>query len=381
MPRRPSAVLLLLGLVFVLGGLGLGGYGLWGYRSALADRRLESTQGTVVEVDVSKQRKDSRTGAQDPYWHVVVVSYRYRVAGQTYRSSRYAFDEPQEKFSGLSAAQGRAAALRRQVGQEGALTVLYDPDAPARSALSRREGAPALLVLALGGAAIVLGLLLFGGHVSRRRAYRRLIRARARRLAGSTLGSRQTRRPGQKTTGQAARPCYPAATGPMSDLKKSANEMTAKTAFSAAKDAAERALDDALSTEEERAARKAEEAEAKSRRRKKQLALAIVGLLIVLGVIGLVLRYWYWFLLLGVVGLVALYGRHRWRKYRAAKKAPAAEEAEAAVVAKVEVREVREVRETRDAPRKRAPLPPVEPEVDAQAIEDELAALKARVKK
>ena len=175
MLRRPSAVLLLLGLVCLLGGLGLGGYGLWGYRGALADRALESTRGTVLKVDLSRQRKDSRTGAQDPYWHVVLVTYRYAVAGRSYENSRYAFDEPQEKFSQRSDAQARTAVLTRKVGQQGALEVLYDPDAPARSALARREATPALAVVGLGGVALLLGLLLFAAHVSRRRTYRRLL--------------------------------------------------------------------------------------------------------------------------------------------------------------------------------------------------------------
>ena len=53
--------------------------------------------------------------------------------------------------------------------------VLYDPDAPARSALARREATPALAVVGLGGVALLLGLLLFAAHVSRRRTYRRLL--------------------------------------------------------------------------------------------------------------------------------------------------------------------------------------------------------------
>ena len=157
--------------------------------------------------------------------------------------------------------------------------------------------------------------------------------------------------------------------------KKSAEEITARAAFGAAKEAAERALDDALLSEEERATRDAEEAQVKSRRRKRRLALIVVGVLIVLGVIGLVLRYWYWFLLLGVVGLLALYGRHRFRKWRGARKEGKA------VIETTGTEAPPSVRVEEPAPAPRTPprrLPAPEP---GPSIEDELAELKARVKK
>lgn len=144
------------------------------------------------------------------------------------------------------------------------------------------------------------------------------------------------------------------------------NGLTAKAAFTAAKDAAERALEDALSTERERAARKAEEAEKAKRRRKKRLVLAVLGLVIVLGVVGLALRYWYWFLLLGLAGIVALYARHRWRRFRAGRR-----EKEAEVPAKKEPRELSAPPAPRLAP----------PEPAGPSVEDELAELKARLKK
>ena len=153
----------------------------------------------------------------------------------------------------------------------------------------------------------------------------------------------------------------------MNDLKKAANELSAKAAFSAAKDAAQRAIDDVLSTEEERAQRKAERAELARKKRNKWIALGVVGLLLLLGVLGLALHFWHWFLLAGIVALAALYGRHRWRRSRKARGTAAAPR----------VVETRVVSEQRDAP------PAVQPstaEPDT-SIEDELAALKARVKK
>ncbi|MBK7580719.1 MAG: hypothetical protein IPI67_10985 [Myxococcales bacterium] len=170
----------------------------------------------------------------------------------------------------------------------------------------------------------------------------------------------------------------------MADLKRAADELTAKAAFDAAKKAAERALDDALSTDEERAARKAEEAALAKKKRTKLIAMSVVGLLLVLGVIGMVVNYWQWFFLLGLVGLLALYGRHRWRT-RGDTKPDVAPPVVSAASKKQRAPAPRRVSEGASA---RAPARPerdVEEktatrELDEAAIEDELAELKARLK-
>lgn len=156
----------------------------------------------------------------------------------------------------------------------------------------------------------------------------------------------------------------------MSDLKKAANEMSAKAALSAAKDAAsaaKNAIGDALSTEEERAQRKAERAALAKKRRTKWIVLGVIALLLVLGMIGLAVHYWHWFLLAGLVALAALYGRYRWRRSRKAHTKAASPRAQ----------EVRVTIEQREEPAA-IQQPSVEPD---SSIEDELAALKARVKK
>lgn len=152
----------------------------------------------------------------------------------------------------------------------------------------------------------------------------------------------------------------------MVDLKKASEELTAKAAFSAAKNVAERAIEDALSSDEERAQRKAEEAALAKKKRTKVLVLGVVGLLLVLGVIGMVVSYWHWFLLAGLVGLAALYGRHRWHERREGKRAESAPPKPARVAA--------------EPPRVRAAPTEVEPPGASQSIEDELAELKARLK-
>jgi hypothetical protein len=165
----------------------------------------------------------------------------------------------------------------------------------------------------------------------------------------------------------------------MVDPKKAAEELGAKAAFAKAKQAAERAIQDALMSDEERAKAEAERAALAKRKRNKTIAFAIVGVLLVLGAIGMVLSYWQWFFLAGLVGLAGLYARHRWRKSRRAKREKAAEEP----VAPKQERAPAKLR-VKPEPEPRAPAAPVVDESSKetkQAIEDELAALKARVQK
>jgi Flp pilus assembly protein TadB len=156
----------------------------------------------------------------------------------------------------------------------------------------------------------------------------------------------------------------------MGDLKKAASEMSGKAAFAAAKNAAQRAVEDALLTEDERARRKAERTERAKKKRAKWIVLGVVALAVLLGVIGMALSYWKWFVLAGLGALVALYGRHRWRRYRVAARRPRAIEASRldAGRAEIEARVESPVAQPRST----------EPDT---SVDDELAALKARVKK
>ena len=134
------------------------------------------------------------------------------------------------------------------------------------------------------------------------------------------------------------------------------DDLRAKAAFALAK----RALDDATLSDEQRAKK---DALAKRKRTKRIVQVAIGGLVVV-GLIGLMLHYWYWSLLLGLVGAAALYGRHRWRARRALKKKPDAVAALEAPAAKVRVE------------------PEAAPAEDLDAsIDEDLAELKARLKK
>jgi len=148
----------------------------------------------------------------------------------------------------------------------------------------------------------------------------------------------------------------------MSDDEKPAGDLRAKAALALAK----RALDDALLSDDERAKRRAEESALSKRNRTKRIAQIVIGALIVVGLIGLMLNYWYWALLLGLVGVAGFYVRHRWRARRAARKKPEP----------IAPREIA-------APKKRVKIesPPAPIEVPEESIDDDLAELKARMKR
>ncbi|HEY1960634.1 MAG TPA: hypothetical protein VGH28_33715 [Polyangiaceae bacterium] len=139
----------------------------------------------------------------------------------------------------------------------------------------------------------------------------------------------------------------------MSDAEKPTDELRAKAAFALAKHAAERALADP-----------AEQDALSKRKRNKRIAQIAIGALVVVGLLGLMLHYWYWSLLLGFVGVAGLYVRRRWRARRASRK-------------KIEVTAPRE------APALKVRIEPEPaPVEDADAsIDDDLAELKARLKR
>ncbi|MBL8742388.1 MAG: hypothetical protein JNK04_14870, partial [Myxococcales bacterium] len=112
----------------------------------------------------------------------------------------------------------------------------------------------------------------------------------------------------------------------MADLKRLAEDATTKAAIAAGKDAAKRALDDLLSTDEEKAKREAEKAGEQKSRRWKYIALGVLALCLVVGVVGLMLKFWTYFLFAGVLGVAALYGWWRLRKRRSATKDRAPED-------------------------------------------------------
>jgi hypothetical protein len=138
------------------------------------------------------------------------------------------------------------------------------------------------------------------------------------------------------------------------DDDKLSDDLRAKAALAVAKHAFERALEDP-----------AEKDALAKRKRNKRIAQIAIGALVVVGVLGLMLHYWYWSLLLGVVGVAGLYVRRRWRARSASRKK------------ELEATPPREAL----APKVRIE-PEAEPAEDSDAsIDDDLAELKARLKR
>ncbi len=161
------------------------------------------------------------------------------------------------------------------------------------------------------------------------------------------------------------------------DLKRVADDLKTDAMLAAGKSVTKRALAGLVSSDEERA----EEAAVKKRKRTKLLIFGIIGLFVVLGVIGMVVNYWQWFLLAGLVGLAMLYGRYRWRKRRERVDAPAPNAAADAEppVAKLPPEAPNPALEKEQRAREAAARE-AQTQAEAQAIDEELAALKQRFK-
>lgn len=181
----------------------------------------------------------------------------------------------------------------------------------------------------------------------------------------------------------------------MADLDKLTDELAGKAALATGMSVAKRALQDALLTDEQRQARDAEQARAKKSQRTKWIAYGVIGLLLLIGVVGLALTYWYWFLLAGIASLGVLYARSRLRKRREESGKPEeAEKAEAEGAPSTASPKVEKSPARREAarpapvseeeqPAPRAPRRPTpeEAEAEAEAVDAELAAMKARLRK
>lgn len=183
----------------------------------------------------------------------------------------------------------------------------------------------------------------------------------------------------------------------MADLDKLTDDLTTKAALAAGKNAAKRAVESLLSSDEEKAKQEAERAAKSKSGRNKLIAYGVVGLLILVGLFGMLVSYWQWFLLLGLLSAGGLYGWYRLRKRFRAKKDGDSEANEAAAKrgtsqlrvsddesdnathdrqqARVRPQDLAEQRAQQAAAREQASA------VEEREIEDELAAMKARLDK
>ncbi|MFO0552335.1 MAG: hypothetical protein U0271_28365 [Polyangiaceae bacterium] len=193
----------------------------------------------------------------------------------------------------------------------------------------------------------------------------------------------------------------------MSDLKDLGRDASTKAALAAGKDAAKRALDDLLLSDEEKEKRSLAEKQAARRRRWKYVAIGVVSLLLLAGLVGLVMAYWQWFLAAGILGLAGLLGYYQLRRKLRAKRAAKEEaNAEAEKAEKTEAKERKRVEKSSPPPKAAAKPEPVRvastdqsveeirrrtaelraarearEAAEAAAVDEELAAIKARLKK
>jgi len=159
-----------------------------------------------------------------------------------------------------------------------------------------------------------------------------------------------------------------------SEHQKPTDDIATSVALAMGKDAARRAVDGLLSSDEERA--REDGAKSKSRRNK-LIVYGILALLVLVGVAGMMLRFWPWFLLLGLIGFVGLYGWSRIRKRFAGRTAPAADMLTEKAETKLRVQAPADAQdEVRDAQARAEANALAERE-----IEDELLAMKARLDK
>ena len=171
----------------------------------------------------------------------------------------------------------------------------------------------------------------------------------------------------------------------MTDFKKLAEDATARAALAAGKDAAKRAVDGLLSEGSEA---NAQSAEAKKTRRWKLIAISILSVCVIVGFIGLLLNYWYWFLAIGLLGIAGLYARHRLRRRLAEKPAaPATAVTEPVAKKRIAANPIGSDSPSADLENARAiATARSKAQVEARAIaeqevDEELAAMKARLKK
>ena len=176
----------------------------------------------------------------------------------------------------------------------------------------------------------------------------------------------------------------------MSDLDRLTREATTKAVIGVGRDAAKRAADKLLA-DEDAVASDGKPADSKSRRWK-LIALVVLGLFLLVGLVGLLLNYWFYFLAAGLLGVGGLVGWSRLKKRIGARK-PSKDRKEIAEEDSPAPESVR----IRLAPRDAAPAAPstrtrADADADAQAlaearatreheVDDELAAMKARLKR
>lgn len=184
----------------------------------------------------------------------------------------------------------------------------------------------------------------------------------------------------------------------MSEHERTPDELAAQAALAAGRQYAERAVHGLVSSEVDEDDSDATPEAPTKRRRFKLVAFGVVALLIVLGALGMVVSYWHWFLLAGVLGAVGLYGWYRVRKRLKAgqrnqlhaevgsrtqgeARAARAEETEPAHRVDAEASGPSHAAALRQAQEQRARARREAAAAEEQGIDEEIEAMKARLGK
>jgi hypothetical protein len=168
----------------------------------------------------------------------------------------------------------------------------------------------------------------------------------------------------------------------MANRKNLLEDAATEQVLAAGKGAAKRAVLDLLSSDEERSKRDAENEKASQQRRRKLIVGGVIVLFLVIGIIGMLVSYWQWFLLLGLVGVAAFIG-WRWirRRVGAPKKKGEAVRVEAPPAPEATTRAPRiSQREAEEKERDARARAEAEAAKEQAAVEDELAQMKARIR-
>ena len=142
----------------IIAGIGVSFLAFSGRRLFLAARSWSwpQVEGTVVNSYVMTAK--AGRGGHISFLEVV---YKYTVAGQTYESKRWGFDERRPKYGSRSPVSGKRiwheSDLLAAYPEGAPISVYYDPAKPASSAIKRTLGLITYLWLVLGMSFTLLG--------------------------------------------------------------------------------------------------------------------------------------------------------------------------------------------------------------------------------
>jgi hypothetical protein len=147
----------------IIAGIGVSFLAFSGRRVFLAARSWSwpQVEGTVVNSYVMTTSANLAAGRGSGHISFLEVVYKYTVAGQTYKSKRWGFDERRPKYGSRSPISGKLmwheSDLLAAYPEGAPIRVYYDPAKPASSAITRTLGLITYLWLVLGMSLALLG--------------------------------------------------------------------------------------------------------------------------------------------------------------------------------------------------------------------------------